>query len=90
MDGFVGNKTLQKTISTTFFLYFACILPAIAFGILNDHNTNGKIGKVHSLSNVYVLICTIYFISMSYVSICLLPSKTFFFLHFTNGSDKPV
>ncbi|XP_043238012.1 sodium bicarbonate transporter-like protein 11 isoform X2 [Amphibalanus amphitrite] len=43
VDGFVGNKTLQKTISTTFFLYFACILPAIAFGILNDHNTNGKI-----------------------------------------------
>ena len=61
MDGFVGNKTLQKTISTTFFLYFACILPAIAFGILNDHNTNGKIGKVHSLSNVYVLTRTIYF-----------------------------
>ncbi|XP_037070908.1 LOW QUALITY PROTEIN: sodium bicarbonate transporter-like protein 11 [Pollicipes pollicipes] len=43
VDGFVGNKTLQKTISTTFFLYFACILPAIAFGILNDHNTDGKI-----------------------------------------------
>ncbi|XP_037071841.1 sodium bicarbonate transporter-like protein 11 [Pollicipes pollicipes] len=43
VDGFVGNKTLQKTISTTFFLYFACILPSIAFGVLNDHNTGGKI-----------------------------------------------
>ncbi|XP_043218672.1 sodium bicarbonate transporter-like protein 11 [Amphibalanus amphitrite] len=43
IDGIVGNKSLQKTISTTFFLYFACILPSIAFGVLNDHNTDGKI-----------------------------------------------
>ena len=43
-DGVVGHKTVQKVISTTFFLYFACILPAIAFGVLNDHNTRGKIG----------------------------------------------
>lgn len=42
-DGIFGHKSLQKTISTTFFLYFACILPAIAFGVLNDHNTEGKI-----------------------------------------------
>ena len=38
-DGFVGEKTLHKTISATIFLYFACILPAIAFGVLNFHNT---------------------------------------------------
>ena len=44
-DGLVGHKTVQKVISTTFFLYFACILPAIAFGVLNDHNTHGKIGQ---------------------------------------------
>lgn len=44
-DGVVGHKTVQKVVSTTFFLYFACILPAIAFGVLNDHNTHGKIGK---------------------------------------------
>ncbi|XP_045124359.1 sodium bicarbonate transporter-like protein 11 isoform X2 [Portunus trituberculatus] len=42
-DGVVGHKTVQKVISTTFFLYFACILPAIAFGVLNDHNTQGRI-----------------------------------------------
>lgn len=42
-DGVVGHKTVQKVVSTTFFLYFACILPAIAFGVLNDHNTHGKI-----------------------------------------------
>lgn len=44
-DGVVGHKTVQKVVSTTFFLYFACILPAIAFGVLNDHNTHGKIGR---------------------------------------------
>ena len=38
-DGFAGEKTLHKTISATIFLYFACILPAIAFGVLNLHNT---------------------------------------------------
>ena len=42
-DGIVGPRAIQKTISTTAFLYFACILPAIAFGVLNDHTTGGKI-----------------------------------------------
>lgn len=27
------------------FLYFACLLPSIAFGSLNDENTRGVIGK---------------------------------------------
>ncbi len=44
-DGLTGVKTPQKVLSTTLFLYFACILPAIAFGVLNDHNTHGKIGR---------------------------------------------
>ncbi|CAG7725194.1 unnamed protein product [Allacma fusca] len=42
-DGLVGYRTVHKTISTTLFLYFACILPAIAFGVLNDHTTRGLI-----------------------------------------------
>lgn len=42
-DGVIGNKTPQKVISTTLFLYFACILPSIAFGVLNDKNTKGLI-----------------------------------------------
>ncbi|XP_054162013.1 solute carrier family 4 member 11-like isoform X2 [Oppia nitens] len=46
IDGFVGRKTIHKTISTIFFLYFACILPTIAFGVLNDNNTSGKIGDI--------------------------------------------
>ncbi|KAK6173066.1 hypothetical protein SNE40_016597 [Patella caerulea] len=39
-DGIVGPKSIQKTISTTLFLYFACVLPCIAFGVLNAYNTN--------------------------------------------------
>nr|XP_046909383.1 LOW QUALITY PROTEIN: solute carrier family 4 member 11-like [Dermatophagoides farinae] len=46
VDGLVGRKTIQKTISTIFFLYFACILPTIAFGVLNNNNTAGKIGDI--------------------------------------------
>lgn len=46
IDGVVGHRTIYKTISTIFFLYFACILPTIAFGALNDTNTKGKIGDV--------------------------------------------
>ncbi|KAG1693495.1 Sodium bicarbonate transporter-like protein 11 [Nymphon striatum] len=42
-SGLFGHKTIHKVVSTTFFLYFACILPAIAFAVLNDNNTNGKI-----------------------------------------------
>jgi len=42
--GFVGANTLHKTVSTTFFLYFACILPTIALGVLNYSNTGGQIG----------------------------------------------
>lgn len=43
VDGILGPRTLYKTICTTFFLYFGCLLPTIAFGALNDTNTRGKI-----------------------------------------------
>lgn len=36
---------MGKYITTTLFLYFACLLPTIAFGSLNDENTNGNIGE---------------------------------------------
>ena len=80
MDGFVGNKTLQKTISTTFFLYFACILPAIAFGILNDHNTNGKIGEASPLSNVILMCLCFRYILKACKLISLLLIKSYVFL----------
>ncbi|KAK8771758.1 hypothetical protein V5799_024999 [Amblyomma americanum] len=43
VDGVVGPRTLYKTTSTVFFLYFGCLLPTLAFGALNDTNTRGKI-----------------------------------------------
>nr|XP_054398054.1 solute carrier family 4 member 11 isoform X7 [Pongo abelii] len=43
-DGIIGkNKAVGKYITTTLFLYFACLLPSIAFGSLNDENTDGAI-----------------------------------------------
>ncbi len=42
-DGLVGKNTVSKTISTTLFLYFSVILPAVALGVLNSDNTHGKI-----------------------------------------------
>lgn len=42
-DGIYGHRTIQKMTSTIIFLYFACLLPAIAFGVLNDDNTKGGI-----------------------------------------------
>lgn len=42
-DGITGHRTIQKLVSTTLFLYFACILPSIAFGVLNSRNTKGQI-----------------------------------------------
>lgn len=44
--GLIGKgKTVGKYVTTTLFLYFACLLPTIAFGSLNDENTNGAIGE---------------------------------------------
>ena len=43
VDGVKDLKSISKVISTTVFLYFACLLPSIAFGSLNDGTTGGKI-----------------------------------------------
>ncbi|XP_041073810.1 sodium bicarbonate transporter-like protein 11 isoform X2 [Polyodon spathula] len=43
-DGIIGNnKTIVKYITTAIFLYIAILLPAIAFGSLNDESTRGEI-----------------------------------------------
>ena len=72
-DGLTGVKTPQKVLSTTLFLYFACILPAIAFGVLNDHNTHGKIGTTFGcrLFVIYRLCPSLdlYFLMMSDLSV---------------------
>ncbi|RWS14825.1 anion exchange protein-like protein [Dinothrombium tinctorium] len=41
IDGFVGEKTIRKTIAATCFLYFAIILPCIAFGVRAGNETRG-------------------------------------------------
>ncbi|MEQ2162106.1 hypothetical protein GOODEAATRI_016403, partial [Goodea atripinnis] len=38
-----SNKTLLKYMTTAIFLYIAILLPAIAFGSLNDESTRGEI-----------------------------------------------
>ncbi|XP_053206492.1 solute carrier family 4 member 11-like [Panonychus citri] len=43
VDGVKGPNTFRKTLATIFFLYFACILPCVAFGVLVDKTTNGLI-----------------------------------------------
>ncbi|CAF0823359.1 unnamed protein product [Didymodactylos carnosus] len=40
---FKTHRGIQKVISTTIFLYFACLLPSIAFGVLNSSATNNQI-----------------------------------------------
>ncbi|XP_076446282.1 solute carrier family 4 member 11-like [Babylonia areolata] len=42
-DGLCDRKSIGKTMSCTMFLYFICILPSIAFGVLNDHHTDGAL-----------------------------------------------
>ncbi|KAI4872226.1 hypothetical protein NFI96_012395, partial [Prochilodus magdalenae] len=44
-DGMHGsNRSLLKYTTTAIFLYIAILLPAIAFGSLNDESTRGEIG----------------------------------------------
>lgn len=45
VDGIDGRRTINKVIATTFFLYFLCLLPCVAFGVLNANNTSNHIGK---------------------------------------------
>ncbi|XP_013920588.1 PREDICTED: sodium bicarbonate transporter-like protein 11 [Thamnophis sirtalis] len=49
-NGIIGNnKAIGKYITTMIFLYFACLLPTIAFGSLNDENTEGVIDVQKSI-----------------------------------------
>ncbi len=40
---FQTHRGPQKVLSTAVFLYFACLLPSIAFGVLNSKVTNDQI-----------------------------------------------
>ena len=54
-DGLIGPAgTVQKTVATTFFLYFSVILPAVALGVLNSYNTNGEISVYQVIISTYI------------------------------------
>uniref|UniRef100_A0A914WVI2 Bicarbonate transporter-like transmembrane domain-containing protein n=1 Tax=Plectus sambesii TaxID=2011161 RepID=A0A914WVI2_9BILA len=42
-DGVKDLQAVQKTLSTTVFIYITCLLPAVAFGVFNDENTHGSL-----------------------------------------------
>ncbi|XP_054165989.1 solute carrier family 4 member 11-like [Oppia nitens] len=48
-DAFVGEKSIHKTMATIASLYFAIILPCIAFGVRDHNNTNGNIDARRAL-----------------------------------------
>lgn len=48
-DGVTDPRSLIKYLSTTVWLYFAIIMPTIAFGALDNDNTNGAIGVIETL-----------------------------------------
>lgn len=57
--GIVGsNKTLLKYMTTAIFLYIAILLPAIAFGSLNDESTRGEIGTRMTCGGFFLRCCT--------------------------------
>lgn len=47
IDAFVGPpRTIRKTIATVWLLYFAILLPTVAFSSLNIHQTAGQMGDL--------------------------------------------
>lgn len=53
-EGIIGkDRCLLKYTTTAIFLYIAILLPAIAFGSLNDESTRGEIGKCSWLGFTY-------------------------------------
>jgi hypothetical protein len=48
VDAFKAENS-QKTLSSTLFLFFACLSPAIAFGTLFDEGSEGSFGVVETI-----------------------------------------
>ena len=57
-EGLIGkDRCLLKYTTTAIFLYIAILLPAIAFGSLNDESTRGEIG-IHLVFIIFILYLT--------------------------------
>ncbi|CDF32307.1 putative sodium bicarbonate cotransporter [Chondrus crispus] len=48
-DGVKDPRSLLKYLSTTVWLFFAIIMPTIAFGALDDDNTDANIGVIETI-----------------------------------------
>lgn len=48
-DGISDPRSLLKYLSTTVWLFFAIIMPTIAFGALDDDNTEANIGVIETI-----------------------------------------
>ncbi|GAB1599762.1 sodium bicarbonate transporter-like protein 11 [Argonauta hians] len=48
-DGLNGRKALWKVVPSTIYLYFACILPNVAYGMIISSDTHGAIDIHHVL-----------------------------------------
>ena len=77
--GVIGRKTPHKVAAATMFLYFACVLPNIAFGMLNSNNTKGAIGEpverfkriACSTACVYANVIPVVIHRLCHLSLCL-------------------
>ena len=48
-DAFTDTRTIQKVLSAAIFIYFACLLPSIAFGNLNAEHTDNWLNVERTL-----------------------------------------
>jgi sodium borate transporter 11 len=48
-DGIKDWKSFSKVVSSSVFLFFLCILPCVAFGVLNSKNTDDKLNADRAL-----------------------------------------
>lgn len=49
LDGIRDPRSLLKYLSTIVWLFFAIIMPTIAFGALNNDNTQGQLGVIETI-----------------------------------------
>ena len=59
--GLTGKNTISKLLATVFFLYFACLLPDIAFGTLYEQFTEGKIGMYTIYEDFYLIFQSLFY-----------------------------
>lgn len=80
-------------MTTAIFLYIAILLPAIAFGSLNDESTRGEIGQnmplTGNMADVFysASLFRSLFSAFYYFSLCLLLSSFSFLFHVSLNSS---